>query len=49
MKDKFITKVTLEQAKKLEDLTDWHRIEKMSEFEAEENALLDADNQPFDK
>ncbi len=43
------TRITLEQAKSLEDLTDWERIEKMSESEIEQNALDDADNQPIKK
>ncbi len=33
MKEKSIMKITLEQAKILEDLTDWKNIEKMSESE----------------
>ncbi len=49
MKEKSITRITLEQAKSLEDLTDWERIEKMSESEIEQNALDDADNQPIKK
>jgi hypothetical protein len=40
--------VTLEQAKSLEDLTDWERIEKMSESEIEQNANSDPDNQPIE-
>ncbi|PSF36253.1 hypothetical protein C7H19_13680 [Aphanothece hegewaldii CCALA 016] len=47
MKEKFITRITLEQVKKLEDLTDWERVEKMSELEVEQNALTDPDNQPI--
>ncbi|EAZ88397.1 hypothetical protein CY0110_04997 [Crocosphaera chwakensis CCY0110] len=47
MKEKSIRRITLEQAKSLEDLTDWERIEKMSESEIEQNALEDADNQPI--
>ena len=49
MKEKSITIITLEQAKSLQDLTDWERIEKMSEAEIEQNALDDADNQPIMK
>lgn len=49
MKEKSITRITLKQAKSLEDLTDWERIEKMSESEIEQNALDDADNQPITK
>ena len=47
MKPKSITRVTLESAKNLKDLTDWERLEKMSEAEVEENALADPDNQPI--
>jgi hypothetical protein len=47
MKQEFITRVTLEKAKSLEDMTDWERVEKMSESEVEENALTDPDNQPL--
>lgn len=47
MKEESITRIKLEQAKSLEDLTDWKRIEKMSESEIEENALSDPDNQPI--
>ncbi len=49
MKEKSITRITLEEAKSLQDLTDWERIEKMSESEIEQNALDDADNQPIMK
>lgn len=49
MEEKSITRITLEQAKSLEDLTDWERIEKLSESEIEQNALDDADNQPIKK
>lgn len=47
MKEKFITRVSLEEAKNLEDLTDWERVNKMSDQEVEENALNDPDNQPL--
>lgn len=47
MKEKSLTRVTLEQAKNLEDLTDWERIEKMSDEQIEQNALSDLDNQPL--
>ena len=42
-------RVTVEQAKSLEDLTDWERIEKMSESEIEQNADSDPDNQPIER
>ena len=34
-------------AKKLEDLTDWERVDSLSESEIETNALSDPDNQPL--
>lgn len=48
MKEKFMTKITLKQVHSLEDLTDWKRIEQMSETDIEENALSDEDNKPID-
>ena len=45
----YFTRVTVEQAKSLEDLTDWERIEKMSESEIEQNADSDPDNQPIER
>ncbi|MGB5596392.1 MAG: hypothetical protein WBM62_20470 [Crocosphaera sp.] len=42
-----ITRTTLESAKKLEDLTDWERINSLSESEIEANALSDPDNLPL--
>jgi hypothetical protein len=47
MKRKFITRVSLEKAKNLADLTDWERIKNMSDEEIEENAINDPDNQPL--
>jgi hypothetical protein len=47
MKEKSITRVSLEEAKNLEDLTDWERLENMSDEEVEENAINDPDNQPL--
>jgi hypothetical protein len=47
MKPESITRVTLESAKTLKGLTDWERLEKMSEAEIEENALTDPDNTPI--
>ena len=49
MKEKSITKVTLEQAKRLEDLTDYQRLNTMSDEEIEQNALDDSDNQPINQ
>ena len=43
-----MTKITLKQVQSLEDVTDWKRIEQMSETEIEQNALSDEDNQPID-
>ncbi|ACK67067.1 hypothetical protein PCC8801_3086 [Rippkaea orientalis PCC 8801] len=42
-----ITRTTLESAKKLEDLTDWERINSLSESEIEANALSDPENLPL--
>jgi hypothetical protein len=47
MKDKSITRITIEEAKKQPDLTDWQRIEQMSEEEAKEKAQTDPDNLPL--
>lgn len=47
MKEKFITKTTLSEAKKQEDLTDWSKIEQMSETEITENAKEDSENLPI--
>ncbi|WP_019508971.1 hypothetical protein [Pleurocapsa sp. PCC 7319] len=47
MSETFITRITLDKAKKLEDLTDSERIDSMSESEIEANALSDPDNQPL--
>ncbi|WP_013323227.1 hypothetical protein [Gloeothece verrucosa] len=43
MKKKSITRVTLEKAKNIEYLTDWERIEKISDEEIEQNAWSDPD------
>lgn len=40
-----ITRKTLEEIKRTKDLTDWSRVESMSESEIESNALSDLDNQ----
>ena len=42
-----ITRTTLDEAKKLEDLTDSERVNYMNESEIEANALSDPDNQPL--
>ena len=47
MSETSITRTTLESAKKLEDLTDWERVNSLSESEIETNALSDPDNQPL--
>lgn len=47
MKEESITRITLEEIKDLEDLTDWERLKNISEAEAEQNALSDRDNQPL--
>lgn len=45
MSEASITKKTLEEAKKTKDLTDWDKVNAMSESEIESNALSDLDNQ----
>lgn len=47
MKETSITRITIDQAKKLEDLTDLERLNTMSESDIEANALSDPDNQPL--
>ncbi len=47
MSETSITRTTIEEAKKLEDLTDSERVNSMSESEIEANALSDPDNQPL--
>ena len=47
MSETSITRITIEEAKKLEDLTDSERVNSMKESEIEANALSDPDNQPL--
>ncbi|GFE71980.1 hypothetical protein [Chroococcus sp. FPU101] len=47
MKKEFITRISLSEAKKLKDFSDWERVEAMSDDEAIANALDDPDNQPL--
>lgn len=47
MKETSITRITIDKAKKLEDLTDLERLNTMSESDIEANALSDPDNQPL--
>ena len=47
MNETSITRTTLDEAKKLEDLTDSERVNSMSESEIEANALSDPDNKPL--
>lgn len=47
MSETSITQITLDKAKKLEDLTDSERVDSMSESEIEANASSDPDNQPL--
>lgn len=42
-----ITRTTIDEAKKSEDLTDLKRVNSMDESEVEANALSDPDNQPL--
>ena len=47
MSETSITRITLDKARKLEDLTDKERVNSLSESEIETNALSDPDNQPL--
>ncbi|MEY2857465.1 MAG: hypothetical protein RLZZ74_1777 [Cyanobacteriota bacterium] len=47
MNETSITRITIDEAKKSEDLTDLERLNSMSESEIENNALSDPDNQPL--
>ncbi len=47
MSETSITRTTLEEAKKMSDLTDWERVNSLSSEEVEANALSDPDNQPL--
>jgi hypothetical protein len=47
MNETFITRTTIDKAKKSEDLTDFKKLDDMSESEIEANALSDPDNQPL--
>ena len=47
MNETSITRTTIDEAKKSEDLTDLKRVDSMDESEIEANALSDLDNQPL--
>ena len=47
MNETSITRTTIDEAKKSEDLTDLERVNSMDESEIEANALSDPDNQPL--
>ncbi len=47
MNETSITRTTIDEAKKSEDLTDLKRVDSMDESEIEANALCDPDNQPL--
>src|SRR4051794_17418757 len=47
MTEERITRVTLEQARKMKGLTDWVRLDAMTEEEIERNAAEDPDNPPW--
>ena len=47
MNETSITRTTIDEAKKSEDLTDLKRVNSMDESEIEANALSDPDNQPL--
>lgn len=42
-----MNKISIKETNNLTDLTDWERINQMSEDEIEKNALSDPDNQPL--
>jgi len=42
-----VTRVTLEEAKRMEDHTDWEYLRNMTEAEIEQNARTDPDNPPL--
>jgi uncharacterized protein (DUF4415 family) len=47
MTDERITRVTLEEARKMKGQTDWARLDAMTEVEIERNAAEDPDNPPW--
>jgi uncharacterized protein (DUF4415 family) len=47
MTEERITRVTMEQARKMKGLTDWARLDAMTEEEIERNAAEDPDNPPW--
>jgi len=47
MRETSIIRTTLNEVKKLEDLTDLERVNSLSELEVAANALSDPDNQPL--
>lgn len=47
MKKESITRVTWDELDQMEDLTDWERVNNMTEEEIEQNALDDPDNPPL--
>lgn len=49
MSDERIVRMTLEEARKLPDKTDWARVDAMTDEELHQNALDDPDNPPLTK
>ena len=47
MKKESITRVTWDELDQMEDLTDWERVNNMTEEEIEQNAVDDPDNLPL--
>lgn len=47
MTEERITRVSLEQARKMKSETDWARLDAMTEEEIERNAVEDPDNPPW--
>lgn len=49
MSEETITRVTREEIESMEDLSDWERVQNMTDEEAYQNALDDPDAQPIDE
>lgn len=47
MNETSTTRITIDEAKRAEDLTDLERVNSMDESEIKANALSDPDNQPL--
>jgi len=49
MKEETITRVTLEEAERMEGMTDWEALDKMTDEEVTKRAMDDPDAQPIGK